>query len=334
MINLKKNLLILSDAGTNPGKLASRRLRVIALLPYLKEKFNPLVIPLPRSFFKLIKIYKLIIWADLLLIQKELPSKLILYLLNLTNKKIIYDFDDAVYIRHLSHNLTYKKSSKLLGRFRYICKCADLVIAGNEILEKKSIELGAKKTAVIPTAVPIPEKINKKFKDQIYIGWIGQKTNLPYLESLEPIFIKLHKNNFNYQLIVMSDKEPKFKKFKKFTFALWSVKNERDFLSTIDIGIMPLPNNEFTRGKCAYKALQYMSFKVPVIASDVGINKKWIAKSGLIAKDQSSFYRAIKKLISDSELRNQMGNYGYTIIKEKFSRNAIGKKLTTLIDSE
>ena len=267
---MKKKIIFLTDGSKNPN-LPSRRLRVYELLPYLKKTFDTECYSLPRNIIQFLKLRKKILNGDVLFIQKELPSYIVLLLLKLCNIPIIYDFDDAVYIRHSPEKRSFRKSNKLKNRFIRISKNADLIIAGNHNLELAAKNNGAKFTAILPTGVKIEDRKKLSKNNKITkIGWIGQKINLPYLEEIENVFRSLESKNVKFKLEVMSNKPPEFKKFKNFTYVNWSKEKEAFFLQSIDIGIMPLKKNMYTEGKCAYKALQYMGYKKPVVVSDVG----------------------------------------------------------------
>lgn len=327
---MKKKIIFLTDGSKNPN-LPSRRLRVYELIPYLKKTFDTECYSLPRSVIQFLKLRKIILSGNILFIQKELPSFIVLKLLKLCNIPIIYDFDDAVYIRHDPENFTYRKSFKLKRRFDRTCRNAALVIAGNEILQKHATNSGAIQTVVIPTSIGIKKNQNKSKRNKdakvIKLGWVGQKINLPYLEALDSIFTNLINQKFNLKLLVLSNKKPQFTTFTGVIFKEWSSKRECSFLNEIDIGLMPLANNEYTKGKCAYKALQYMSHKKPVVVSDVGINAKWIQSGGILVKSDYEMQIAIKRLIKNPSLRNELGRNGYKIIKKRFEREVIATKL-------
>ncbi len=331
---MKKKIIFLTDGSKNPN-LPSRRLRVYELIPYLKKTFDTECYSLPRNIIQFLRLRKKILSGDILFIQKELPSFIVLLLLKLCNIPIIYDFDDAVYIRHDPENFTYRKSFKLKRRFDRICRNVALVVAGNEVLQKHAAHAGAFKTVVIPTSVAVQKSQNNRKRNNkgnvINLGWIGQKINLPYLEALDNVFTKLINQKYNFKLFVLSNKKPKFNSFSQVIYKDWSAKKESNFLNKIDIGLMPLANNEYTKGKCAYKALQYMSYKKPVVVSDVGINRKWIKNGGILVKSDAEMLLAIKKLIKNSSLRNELGRNGYKIVKEHFEREVIAAKLKKVL---
>ena len=257
-------------------KLPSRRLRIMSILPYLKS-FDFLVDVAPVNLLRAFLILPKILESKIIFIQKELVPLSFLLLLKILRKPIIFDFDDAIYLRHLSSG-EFRQSNKRNRRFSLICKCANLVIAGNEILAKAATLRGAKSVQVIPTSVKLPriKSIFNRTNKKVILGWIGTDVNLIYLEDWESIFSKLSSSGLKFELWVMSGKPPKFQRFNEMRFFKWSEIAEKNFFKNIDIGLMPLIKNSYTEGKSAFKALQYLSYSKPVVASDVGINKLWL----------------------------------------------------------
>jgi glycosyltransferase involved in cell wall biosynthesis len=164
------------------------------------------------------------------------------------------------------------------------------------------------------------------------LGWLGTRVNLVYLEVWEDILIEVEKLGYQFQLWVMSSAPPQFKKFEKFRFIEWSDSAQKEFLSAIDIGLMPLLDNEYTVGKCGYKALQYMSHSKPIVASDVGINRDWFNGAGYVSNDPRQIIDALIALVSSKIARHQMGAQGRFIIEKKFEMALIAKKVKQVID--
>jgi hypothetical protein len=248
----------------------------MSILPYLKS-FDFLVDVAPVNLLRAFLILPKILESKIIFIQKELVPLSFLLLLKILRKPIIFDFDDAIYLRHLSSG-EFRQSNKRNRRFSLICKCANLVIAGNEILAKAATLRGAKSVQVIPTSVKLPriKSIFNRTNKKVILGWIGTDVNLIYLEDWESIFSKLSSSGLKFELWVMSGKPPKFQRFNEMRFFKWSEIAEKNFFKNIDIGLMPLIKNSYTEGKSAFKALQYLSYSKPVVASDVGINKLWL----------------------------------------------------------
>jgi glycosyltransferase involved in cell wall biosynthesis len=272
--------------------------------------------------------------ADVVILQKELVSVFVLKLLRMFSRRLIYDFDDAVYLRLLSDG-NCRPSKKRAQRFTSVCRLSDLVIAGNPILEFEARRCGARCTAILPTGVKLPKFQNYKTPTNVPVrlGWIGTDVNLPYIESLESIFLQLQSEGLLFSLHVMAGRPPKFKKFSALEFVVWSPDTEDSFLASLDIGLMPLADNPHARGKCAYKALQYMSVGIAVIVSDVGINAEWISRAGFAVSTSEQMLVAARTLITNFDLRAQMGAFGRLRIENEFSRPIIAQRLRELISA-
>jgi glycosyltransferase involved in cell wall biosynthesis len=324
-------VLFLTQGADN--NLPSRRLRIMSILPYLKS-FDFLIDVAPVNLLKVVLILPKVFKSKLIFIQKELTPLSFLLLLKILQKPIIFDFDDAIYLRHLSSG-DFRKSNKRNRRFSLVCKFANLVIAGNEILAKAALFRRAKFVQVIPTSLELQgiKNIFDKPGKKVILGWIGTGVNLIYLEDWETVLSKLNSKGFNFELRVMSNKQPNFKKFNQFKFFEWSEIAEKNFLKNIDIGLMPLFNNEYTEGKCAFKALQYLSYSKPVVASDVGINRLWLEKASYISNDKEVILRSLEELIQDRKKRLFLGKEGYRIIKKNFERKMIACKIEKAINS-
>lgn len=327
-----KKPLILWLTKDNNLNLPSLRLRIIKLEPYINERYQQIRIPAPLGIIQLSRIIHLIKKSDIVIIQKQLLPSLLLVIIRLFAKKLYFDFDDAVHVRH-TKNGDYKISRKCTRRFKFVCKIVDAAIAGNSFLKQKAEEHGAKNAFILPTAIPIQlEQIQKTQCNKINLGWIGTAANLPYLEKIEAVFIQLISENKNFQLSVMCDKPPHFKEFTDFEFTKWSAAAETEFLNKLDIGLMPLADNEHTRGKCAYKALQYMSFGKPVVVSDVGVNALWTQGAGYAAKNEDGMAEAIKKLMDSEIIRKKYGIEGKRIINDYFSEQIISQRLISILE--
>ena len=133
---------------------------------------------------------------------------------------------------------------------------------------------------------------------------------------------------------MICDQPPKFKSFPHVRFVAWSEATEYDHVSRFDVGIMPLADNEHSRGKCAYKALQYMTCGVPVVASDVGINREWIEKPGAgLAVTEDGWTEALIAVLSDDEMRARMGARGIETIAGGFRQEDAARQYITAFRS-
>lgn len=337
---------------TGTEVMASSRVRVYQYLPYLeKAGIHYLVIPtssipvrrtkfgilrsFERKFNSGIKYSKLILFSiicDVVFIQKVLPPIWLQNLIKLLNKNIVFDFDDALYASHQTSistnlNIIRKRLINIIRISKY------LVILKNEDIKKFTSQFNKN---ILTITGPMDcqryfPRGKKKGKD-IVIGWIGHPLNTPYLKPLFNVFRKISKKypNVIIELIgtfnlVVEDVNIKFKK--------WSLDTEVRDLQNFDIGIMPLSDDEWSRGKGGYKLLQYMAVGIPCVASPIGINSQLIKEgiNGYFANSDDQWYEKLEILIEDEKLRKLIGRNGRGIVEEQYSLKMSAPKLIKLI---
>lgn len=197
-------------------------------------------------------------------------------------KKIIFDFDDAIWTSEKKNFLNFYK----IILFNINCKIADVIICGNTYLKNK---VNSKKAIVIPTC--LNETFFKKVKNNnnstVNFGWTGSNSTLKYLEQIIDDFDKLEKSGIRFRLFYMSSSKSIILEKRKYTFfQKWSISSEIQFIDEIDFGIMPLANTDWEKGKCGFKLLQYLSRGKYSIADMTDVNKKILENDrGLIIKN-------------------------------------------------
>ncbi len=275
---------------------------------------------------KLLKTIFHFITADILLVQKQIFTGKKLLLSKLFKKKIVFDLDDAIYVDQRTGIINHDLLNELL-KFTNTCK---LVIVGNSYLGetlspycKKQLQL-----ITLPSdhAKPLPHNVQKCIR----IGWIGTRNNLPYLEALKDVFIALQKKHV-FEIVVICSERPSSFDDKEYTFIRWNLDVDENLSDYIDIGMMPLPDNKWTKGKCGYKILQYYSFGLPVIASPVGINKELIIdqKTGFLANADREWYDYLAFFLDSPD--NVLKMSSKTI--EHYSNNySISEQFQTLLN--
>jgi glycosyltransferase involved in cell wall biosynthesis len=175
-----------------------------------------------------------------------------------------------------------------------------------------------------PTTVDTEDLHNLEFYTNksrpVTIGWTGSHSTLKYLLSLESVFKQLEQKFPALQFIIIADK-PAQLRLKSMTFLPWSLQSEINDLSKIDIGVMPLPDDEWSKGKCGFKALQYMALQIPVVASPVGVNTVIIDhyENGLLASTEEEWFLFLSQLISHEEQRIHLGQNGRKKVIKSFS---------------
>jgi glycosyltransferase involved in cell wall biosynthesis len=238
--------------------------------------------------------------------------------------KLIYDFDDSIWLLDVSEankKFGWLKKPEKTGE---IISVSTAVFAGNDYLAEYASQFN-KNVIVVPTVLKT-ENIdflysNKPKNDKIVIGWIGSTTTIKHIEWALPMLEELFSAFKNQiQLVVISDKKPLLPTI-DFQFVLWSPESEKQLLTSMDIGIMPIPDDNWTRGKCGFKGLQCMSFGIPVVMSAVGVNNQIInhGENGYLANSNEDWLNSLSKLINDVSLRNEIGKNGKSTVDEQYA---------------
>lgn len=236
-------------------------------------------------------------------------------LLRKLSKRLIFDFDDAIFV--------YKQR-----KISTIVAMSDFVVVGNKYL-KEYAQKYSSHVEIIPTPVDTdkyfpPGKQNRQEKE-VTIGWMGSWSNVKEIQILAPSLKKVsEKHNFRFTIISNFLPSLNFLNELDFTFHAWKPEKEVEELQSFDIGVMPLFDNQVNRGKCPLKALLYMAGGIPVIASPVGINREIIIDgvNGFLASDEEDWVEKLSRLIEDKHLREKMGTAGRKTVEEKYSVRA------------
>lgn len=249
-------------------------------------------------------------------------------------RAVVLDVDDAVWLPQPGgHPLARLRRNA--DKLRWLASRADRVIAGNDYLAEW-LAPHARHISVVPSLVDMERVPVKSHHDssEIVLGWIGSPTTARYLhgigDALEA-FAKAHPD-LTVRLIVVGGQASAIPGV-SVDQSTWTEQHEADALAAMDIGLMPLPDNAWTRGKCAYKALQYMSAGVPVIADDVGVTVQVIGDEscGLLANSPADWVQALGRLATGAELRARLGAAGRARVEADFSVQAWGSRLAAII---
>ncbi|NMM48802.1 glycosyltransferase [Marinigracilibium pacificum] len=249
------------------------------------------------------------------------------------NKKIIFDFDDAIWLPDKSGVNSIGQILKNPSKVKSICKWSYKVSVGNQYLAEFASKFNNNVT-IIPTTLDTsyhkPENDDETNNNLVTIGWTGTHSTLKYLIPIFPAIKELQqKIHFNFQVICNEDPSPDLNNY---TFIKWSKEREIEDLSKIDIGIMPLPDDQWTKGKCGFKALQYLSLGKPAIVSPVGVNEEIVShgNEGFLARNNEDWKNFISILISNHSLRKEMGQKGIKKVENEFSTVANKQKFLNL----
>jgi glycosyltransferase involved in cell wall biosynthesis len=234
---------------------------------------------------------------------------------------LIFDYDDAIFHRYDQH------SSRLVRvvfrrKIAEVMRLADLVVVGNRYLADYAYRSGAKNVKILPTVVDLrryPIGIKRPDSASFVIGWIGSPSTAKYLVAIAPALAEISRlGDVKVRLIGVGPLELPGVSVE---FISWTENTEVQELNKFDVGIMPLPDEPWARGKCGLKLIQYMACSLPVIASPVGVNSKLVTEglNGLLAESDAEWVNALNTLRLDPVLRRAMGAAGRKRVEEEYS---------------
>jgi glycosyltransferase involved in cell wall biosynthesis len=238
-----------------------------------------------------------------------------------SRRPIIFDFDDAIFFLHCSAANRRFAWLKFPSKTEAICRLSRQIVVGNNYLADYARQFNRHVT-VIPSSVDLQRyqpRVRPANRRPVVIGWTGSSTSQTYLESFAPILAPLLRRG-QVELRVHSDRRPELPGI-PLVWRPWSAATEVQEIAAFDIGIMPMPEDPWARGKCAMKALLYMALEVPAVCSAVGANCELIrhGENGLLASSAAEWVAALDRLIADPELRTRMGRAGRQTVEEHYS---------------
>ncbi|MDO9224744.1 MAG: glycosyltransferase [Pseudomonadota bacterium] len=290
---------------------------------FRKHDIEATGLPIPSGPLGRLRMLREAARHDVVLIQKKTSFRTLeLKLLRRANPRLVFDMDDAVMFHELEHHqpLTGKNMIKFL---RTIDHCA-AVVAGNRFLAAFA-EANCPHVTVLPTPVDTRLYRLKDYQapsDTVTVGWLGVSGNLHYLRRLAPVFQELAREFPQFRLKIVSNDFidiPGVPIIKE----RWSLEGEVESLRSFDIGIMPLDDSLWARGKCGYKILQYFGVGVPAVASPVGINAEFIENgvTGILAANNGQWAESLRSLIVNADARRRLGLAGNAELCGKYSLN-------------
>lgn len=272
---------------------------------------------------------------DLVFVQREaIMTRTTIFERMLAKRKpLIFDFDDAIWKMDISDANQNLKWLKNPAKTKRIIKHAQHVIAGNDYLAQYARAYNDHIT-VIPTTVdtlvfkPLPKQDQK-----VIIGWSGSKTTIKHFELAVPVLKKIAEQyGAKVGFRVIGDSQYKSQEI-EVDGVEWNAKTEVLDLNEIHIGIMPLPDDEWSKGKCGLKGLTYMALGIPTIMSKVGVNSEIIqhGDNGFLYANNDELYRFLVELIDQVELRQSIGQRGRETVVQRYSVMAHQKTYLQLL---
>lgn len=236
--------------------------------------------------------------------------------------QLIFDFDDSIWLQQVSEGNRRLAFLKNAGKTKEIIRAAHLVIAGNEYLASYARNYNPR-VIIIPSTIDTDKYSTKEIvaKENIVIGWSGSFSTIAHFESAVEA-LQLLKNKYHNRLSFIVIGDPAYyNEHLSIKGMPWNAATEVEDLHRFDIGIMPLPDDEWTRGKCGMKGLQYMAAGIPTVMSPVGVNKEIIqdGENGFLADTTGEWVEKLSRLIESVELRKKFSLNGRKTIEEKYS---------------
>jgi glycosyltransferase involved in cell wall biosynthesis len=251
------------------------------------------------------------------------------------NPRVVVDYDDAVFHRYDQHRSALVR--RLQGqRIDAVMRHADLVTAGNDYLAERARGAGCPRVEWLPTVVDLERYAPSLGRDAgapVVIGWIGSPATAHYLQPLASVIAGLEGAHAVRAVAVGA--RPDQVAGTPFEAVAWSEAEEVSLVASFDIGIMPLQDSPWERGKCGYKLIQYMACGLPVVASPVGVNTRIVqhGENGFLAGSQDEWRLAIGRLVADADMRNCMGRIGRRQVEEAYSLQAQAPRLVAMLES-
>jgi len=234
---------------------------------------------------------------------------------------IVFDFDDAVFVSYRSPSNGYLSYLKFASKTKTICRIASHVMVGNPYLAEYARQVNDRVT-VIPSTINTERYQAPPAKNSsgpLVIGWTGSHSTVQHLDTLRSALKKLAQRE-SFRLRVIGT--PKYECPTVEVEAMrWRAETEPEDLSVIDIGVMPLPDDRWSKGKCGMKALQFMAMGIPTICSPVGVNTDIIQddQNGFIAASEDEWVEKLSRLLRSRELRQRLGQAGRATVEQKYS---------------
>jgi glycosyltransferase involved in cell wall biosynthesis len=279
-----------------------------------------------KRFVVLLKVFR----YDFIFIHREAspvgPPVFEWLIAKLLKRKIIYDFDDAIWLTDQKDESFFRRIAKWRCKVRRICEWSHKISCGNHYLQKFAL-------AVNPHAYFNPTTIDTRYhrtdrhrafgSNSITLGWTGSHSTLKYLQEIEPTLQKIEDEYPFIRICIIADQKPSLQ-LRTMEFIRWNKKTEVKDLAQLDIGLMPLPDDEWAKGKCGFKIIQYLSLGIPSIASPVGVNVDLIQNgvTGFLCNTPDAWHKAIKTLIEDEKLRKEFGDRGKEFIQRTYSTDS------------
>lgn len=271
--------------------------------------------------------------ADVIFVYREAAFLGPAWLEKLFSRRVplVFDFDDALYLRDTSPANAWSRSLKAGGKPGTICRLARHVMVGNELLAEFAGEY-TRAVTVVPSTIDTDayQVQSRPPNSRPIVGWTGSATTLPHLVALGPVLRELHQRQ-DFELRVIGCQTTI--EGVRVRCVPWNADTEAEDLRSLDVGLMPLPDNEWSRRKCGMKALQYMALGIPPVVSPVGVNGTIVRDSvnGFHARTAEEWIDRIAALVEHESLRRALGREARRTIEESYSAAAHAPRVARIL---
>lgn len=244
-------------------------------------------------------------------------------LMMLLRRRLVYDIDDAIFMARTSRSNRFVSALRWRSKVGFVARHSYKVTAVNPFLEDWAKQF-SESVILVPTTID-PDyhrpPADKALHPIPVVGWTGSHSTAPYLELLRPVLAELQSEH-PFRLRVICDTDPGFSELEDYEFVRWREETEIPDLQAIDIGLMPVPDTTWARGKVGFKAIQYSAVGIPPIVSDVGSGREVVddGRTGLVVPNEPEAWReAIASLIVDAPRRQRMGEAARAHVLARYS---------------
>lgn len=267
-------------------------------------------------------------WFDVALVQREAlfaGPPFVEMAVQRAGAGLVFDYDDSIWLTQVSHANRRFGWLKSAGKTDALIRRADLVFAGNAYLAEHARPLSAR-VEIVPTTIDTDEYQPPRRREggPVCIGWSGSFSTLAHFKAVVPVLQRVKARlGSAVAFKVLGDasyREPAL----DLQGEPWRLESELDDLARIDVGLMPLPNDPWARGKCGLKGLQYMALGIPTLMSPVGVNAEIIrdGDSGFLPRTDDEWVECLCELVQDAALRRRIGEAGRAVVVERYSVKA------------
>lgn len=320
-------LLVLTN---NPERASFRQRIAVHLDTLSKHGLESEVAVFPSGAAARWRLFRYASDFDAVFLQKRRLNILDAPVLRRNARKIIYDFDDAVMYSPKNPD---RPSSSHARPFRRTVVLADLVVAGNPYLAEQAARFNSN-VEILPTGLDTQAyrlDAQPQGDGRVRLVWIGSRSTLKYLAGITPVLEQIGDQCKNVVLRIICDDFLDLRSM-QVERRPWAQDTQYADLATSDIGLAPLPDDPFTRGKCGFKILQYAAAGLPTVASPVGVNAEYVQNefTGTLASDPEQWIDGLRKLIADPDKRCRMGRNAVKSV-DRFDLAVVGGQLAKLI---